>query len=88
MSLENSPARASASFSAPDASLTIGEFCRAEKISRSMRFSESARGHIFASLVPATLLSIRRKRGGTVRTIVPIPANVTGARQSVLWSRP
>ena len=38
MSLEDFPARASASFSAPDASLTIGEFCRAEKISRSMRF--------------------------------------------------
>lgn len=36
MSSEDSPARAGASFSAPDASLTIGEFCRAEKISRSI----------------------------------------------------
>jgi hypothetical protein len=37
MSPEHSPARAGASCSAPDASLTIDEFCQAEKISRSSR---------------------------------------------------
>jgi hypothetical protein len=44
MSLEDSPARASASFSALDASLTIGEFCRAEKISRSMLYRAWSEG--------------------------------------------
>jgi predicted DNA-binding transcriptional regulator AlpA len=36
MSLEHSPARGS--FNTPDASLTINEFCQAEKISRSMLY--------------------------------------------------
>ncbi len=42
MSLEHSPARAS--FSVPDASLTINEFCRAEKISRSMLYRAWSEG--------------------------------------------
>jgi hypothetical protein len=44
MSSEQSPARASASFSAPDASLTIDEFCQAEKISRSMLYRAWSEG--------------------------------------------
>ena len=38
MSLENSPTRTGVSFKMPDASLTISEFCEAEKISRSMLY--------------------------------------------------
>ena len=44
MSLETSPARAGASFSAADASLTIGEFCQAEKISKSMLYRAWSEG--------------------------------------------
>ena len=44
MVLEHSPARAAVSFSAPDASLTIAEFCRAEKISRSMLYRAWSEG--------------------------------------------
>ena len=44
MSLEHSPARAGASCSAPDASLTIDEFCQAEKISRSMLYRAWSEG--------------------------------------------
>ena len=44
MSLENSPARVGASFNAPDASLTIAEFCQAEKISRSMLYRAWSEG--------------------------------------------
>jgi hypothetical protein len=44
MVLENSPARAGVSFSAPDASLTIAEFCLAEKISRSMLYRAWSEG--------------------------------------------
>ena len=44
MSLEHSPARAGASFSASDASLTIAEFCQAEKISRSMLYRAWSEG--------------------------------------------
>ena len=44
MSLQHSPARTDASFSAPDASLTISEFCRAEKISRSMLYRAWSEG--------------------------------------------
>jgi predicted DNA-binding transcriptional regulator AlpA len=44
MSLENSPARVAASFNAPDASLTIAEFCQAEKISRSMLYRAWSEG--------------------------------------------
>ena len=38
MSSEDSPARTSGSSSASDASMTIHEFCKAEKISRSMLY--------------------------------------------------
>ena len=44
MSSEHSPDRASALFSAPDASLTIAEFCRGEKISRSMLYRAWSEG--------------------------------------------
>jgi hypothetical protein len=44
MFLENSPARVGASFNAPDASLTIAEFCQAEKISRSMLYRAWSEG--------------------------------------------
>jgi len=44
MVLEHSPARAGVSFSAPDASLTIAEFCQAEKISRSMLYRAWSEG--------------------------------------------
>ena len=44
MSLGHSPNRAGASFSVPDASLTIREFCQAEKISRSMLYRAWAEG--------------------------------------------
>ena len=46
MSLENSPARqqAGASSNTPDASLTIKEFCQAEKISRAMLYRAWAEG--------------------------------------------
>jgi hypothetical protein len=44
MVLENSPARAGVSFSTPDASLTIAEFCQAEKISRSMLYRAWSEG--------------------------------------------
>jgi hypothetical protein len=44
MSSERTPARASASFGAPDASLTIDEFCQAEKISRSMLYRAWSEG--------------------------------------------
>ena len=44
MSSEQTPARASGSFSAPDASLTIDEFCQAEKISRSMLYRAWSEG--------------------------------------------
>jgi hypothetical protein len=44
MPLEHSPARTDASFSAPDASLTISEFCQAEKISRSMLYRAWSEG--------------------------------------------
>ena len=44
MSLEHSPARAGASCSTPDASLTIDEFCQAEKISRSMLYRAWSEG--------------------------------------------
>ena len=44
MSLEHSPAGAGASFRASDASLTIGEFCQAEKMSRSMLYRAWSEG--------------------------------------------
>jgi hypothetical protein len=44
MSSRHSPAGAGSSFSAPDASLTINEFCRAEKISRSMLYRAWSEG--------------------------------------------
>jgi predicted DNA-binding transcriptional regulator AlpA len=44
MSLEHSPARARTSFNTPDASLTIAEFCQAEKISRSMLYRAWSEG--------------------------------------------
>ena len=44
MSSERTLARASASFSAPDASLTIDGFCRAERISRSMLYRAWSEG--------------------------------------------
>ena len=44
MSSEQTPAKASATFSAPDASLTIDDFCRAEKISRSMLYRAWSEG--------------------------------------------
>jgi hypothetical protein len=44
MSSELTPARAGASVRAPDASLTIDEFCRAEKISRSMLYRAWSEG--------------------------------------------
>jgi hypothetical protein len=44
MSVENTLARVSASFSPPDASLTIAEFCRAERISRSMLYRAWSEG--------------------------------------------
>ena len=44
MSSEHSPARAGASFSAPDASMTIDQFCQAEQISRSMLYRAWAEG--------------------------------------------
>jgi hypothetical protein len=44
MSLEHSPARTAASFSPPDASLTVEEFCQAEKISRSMLYQAWSEG--------------------------------------------
>jgi hypothetical protein len=44
MSSEHSPARAGTSFSPPDASLTIDEFCKAEKISRSMLYRAWSEG--------------------------------------------
>jgi hypothetical protein len=44
MSSEHSPPRAGASSSASDASLTIDEFCQAEKISRSMLYRAWSEG--------------------------------------------
>ena len=44
MVLEHPPARAGVSFSAHDASLTINEFCQAEKISRSMLYRAWSEG--------------------------------------------
>jgi hypothetical protein len=44
MSSQHSPARAGVSFSAPDASLTIADFCQAEKISRSMLYRAWSEG--------------------------------------------
>jgi hypothetical protein len=44
MSSQHSPARAGVSFSAPDPSLTIAEFCQAEKISRSMLYRAWSEG--------------------------------------------
>jgi hypothetical protein len=44
MSSEQGPARPSASFSVADASLTIDEFCQAEKISRSMLYRAWSEG--------------------------------------------
>jgi hypothetical protein len=44
MSSEQTPARASRAFSAPEASLTIDEFCKAEKISRSMLYRAWSEG--------------------------------------------
>ncbi len=46
MSLEHSPGRqqAGAPFGAPDPSLTINEFCAAEKISRSMLYRAWSEG--------------------------------------------
>jgi predicted DNA-binding transcriptional regulator AlpA len=44
MSLEHSPARTGTSFSTPDPSLTINEFCQAEKISRSMLYRAWSEG--------------------------------------------
>ncbi len=44
MSEEHSLARASATFDRLDASLTIDEFCKAEKISRSMLYRAWAEG--------------------------------------------
>jgi hypothetical protein len=41
---EKTPPRANRAFSAPDASLTVGEFCRAEKISRSMLYRAWSEG--------------------------------------------
>jgi hypothetical protein len=44
MSQEHFPARTGGSFSVPDASLTIAEFCQAEKISRSMLYRAWSEG--------------------------------------------
>jgi hypothetical protein len=44
MSIEDFPIRTSASLGVPDASMTIHEFCRAEKISRSMLYKAWAEG--------------------------------------------
>jgi len=44
MSSEQTPARVSGPFSAADASLTIDEFCKAEKISRSMLYRAWSEG--------------------------------------------
>jgi hypothetical protein len=44
MSLEHSPVRAGASFSVSDPSLTIAQFCLAERISRSMLYRAWAEG--------------------------------------------
>ena len=44
MSSQQTRAQASGSFSAPDASLTIDEFCQAEKISRSMLYRAWSEG--------------------------------------------
>jgi predicted DNA-binding transcriptional regulator AlpA len=44
MSSERTPARDGAVFNAPDASLTINEFCQAEKISRSMLYRAWSEG--------------------------------------------
>ncbi len=44
MVAEHPPARAGVPFSAPDASLTIAEFCQAEKISRSMLYRAWSEG--------------------------------------------
>jgi hypothetical protein len=44
MPSQHSLARAGASFSAPDVSLTINEFCQAEKISRSMLYRAWSEG--------------------------------------------
>ena len=44
MSSKDSPAGAAASFGVPDASLTIDEFCQAEKISRSMLYRAWSEG--------------------------------------------
>ena len=44
MSSEHPPARPGTSFSPPDASLTIDEFCQAEKISRSMLYRAWSEG--------------------------------------------
>jgi predicted DNA-binding transcriptional regulator AlpA len=44
MSSQQTPARADGAFRAPDASLTIDEFCKAEKISRSMLYRAWSEG--------------------------------------------
>jgi hypothetical protein len=44
MSSQQTRAQANGSFSAPDASLTIDEFCQAEKISRSMLYRAWSEG--------------------------------------------
>ena len=44
MSIEHSPARTGASFRVSDPSLTIDEFCQAEKISRSMLYRAWSEG--------------------------------------------
>lgn len=44
MSLEHSQSRAGAPFKVPDASLTIKEFCKAEKISRTMLYQAWSEG--------------------------------------------
>jgi hypothetical protein len=42
--MQQTPARADGAFSAPDASLTVDEFCKAEKISRSMLYRAWSEG--------------------------------------------
>ena len=44
MSLENSPGRPGTSYRTPDASMTIDEFCQAERLSRSMLYRAWSEG--------------------------------------------
>jgi hypothetical protein len=44
MSIEDAPVRTSASLGVPDASMTIREFCKAERISRSMLYRAWSEG--------------------------------------------